>query len=75
MHLPIFFYHFKIQFSDQKLLAEEAADPVRLLQVETATQLIDVKDMDASDATIFCSATADVLKSKVEEQHATNYAL
>ena len=31
--------------------------------------------MDASDAVRFCCATADVVKSKVEEQQATNYAL
>lgn len=66
---------YEIQFSVQELLAEEASNPVRLLQVETATQVIDVKDMDASDAVRFCCATADVVKSKVEEQQATNYAL
>lgn len=66
---------YEIQFNDQELLEEEAVDPVRLLQVETATEVIDVKDMDASDAVRFCSATADVVKSKVEEQQAKNYAL
>lgn len=66
---------YEIQFSVQELLAEEASNPVTLLQVETATQVIDVKDMDASDAVRFCCATADVVKSKVEEQQATNYAL
>jgi hypothetical protein len=66
---------YEIQFSNEELLAGEDTDPVRLLQVETATQVINVQDMDASDAVRFCSATADVVKSKVEEQQARIYAL
>ena len=45
------------------------------LQLETSTQVIGVKDMDASDLVRLCSAIVDVVKSKVEEQHAKNDSL